>query len=161
MKFGILLGLVRENTFWNSWPISEPTIFLLRLWFQTKKETRAKSEQQIASITASQSLIFDFYYDHDFNYQTGIKISVYFLWLIRNVTSELRNFSFGSIGALNLFSWILILKMDVKMNLRIITKNLAANSKIGSPFKIDFRADWTHESNPTAWELNYLLYDRC
>ena len=22
------------------------------------------------------------------------------------------------------------------------------------PLKIDFRADWTHESNPTAWELN-------
>ena len=21
------------------------------------------------------------------------------------------------------------------------------------PLKIDFRADWTHESNPTAWEL--------
>ena len=22
------------------------------------------------------------------------------------------------------------------------------------PLKIDFTADWTHESNPTAWELN-------
>ena len=44
--------------------------------------------------------------------------------------------------------------MDVKMNLRIITKNHAADSKIGSPLKIDFRADWTHESNPTAWELS-------
>ena len=21
------------------------------------------------------------------------------------------------------------------------------------PFKIDFRTDWTHESNPTAWKL--------
>ena len=39
------------------------------------------------------------------------------------------------------------------MNLRIITKNHAADSKIGSPLKIDFRADWTHESIPTAWEL--------
>ena len=25
------------------------------------------------------------------------------------------------------------------------------------PFKIDFRADWTHESNPTAWELKIEL----
>ena len=33
-------------------------------------------------------------------------------------------------------------------------KNLAADSKIGPPLKIDFRADWTHEFNPTAWELN-------
>ena len=33
------------------------------------------------------------------------------------------------------------------MNLRIKTKNHAADSKIGSPFKIDFRADWTHESS--------------
>ena len=43
--------------------------------------------------------------------------------------------------------------MDVKMNLRIITKNHAADSKIGSPLKIDFRADWTQESIPIAWEL--------
>ena len=51
----------------------------------------------------------------------------------------------------NFFSWILISKMDVKMNLRIITKNLAADSKKESSLKIDFRADWTHESIPTAW----------
>ena len=31
--------------------------------------------------------------------------------------------------------------MDVKMNLRIKMKNHAADSKIGSPLKIDFRAD--------------------
>ena len=43
------------------------------------------------------------------------------------------------------------------MNLRIITKNLAADSKIGSSLKIDFRADCTHESNPTAWELNFYF----
>ena len=29
--------------------------------------------------------------------------------------------------------------------------NLATDSKIG--LKIDFRADWTHESIPTTWEL--------
>ena len=39
------------------------------------------------------------------------------------------------------------------MNLRIITKNHAVDLKIGSPLKIDFRADLTHESIPTAWEL--------
>ena len=47
----------------------------------------------------------------------------------------------------------LISKIDVKMNLRIITKNLAVDSKIVSALKIDFTADWAHESNPTAWEL--------
>ena len=47
--------------------------------------------------------------------------------------------------------------MDVKMNLRIIKKNLAADSKIGSPLKIDFGANWTHESNPTAWELKIFF----
>ena len=41
------------------------------------------------------------------------------------------------------------------MNLRIITKNHAANSKKGSPLKINFRAAWTHESIPTAWELKW------
>ena len=38
-------------------------------------------------------------------------------------------------GVKEFFSWILILKMDVKMNLRIITKNHAADSKIGFPLK--------------------------
>ena len=43
--------------------------------------------------------------------------------------------------------------MNVKLNLRIITKKHAADSKIGSPLSTDFRADGTHESHPTAWEL--------
>ena len=47
--------------------------------------------------------------------------------------------------------------MDVKMNFRIITKNHAADSKIGSSQKIDFRADGTHESHPIAWELIWLV----
>ena len=42
------------------------------------------------------------------------------------------------------------------MNSRIITKNHAADSKIGSLLKINFRADWTHESNPTAWESRII-----
>ena len=47
--------------------------------------------------------------------------------------------------------------MGVKMNFRIITKNHATDSKIGSPLKIDSRADGTHESHPTAWELRIIL----
>ena len=46
------------------------------------------------------------------------------------------------------------------MNLSIITKNNAANSKIGFSLKIDFRADWTHEFIPTAWELSKLIFVR-
>ena len=42
------------------------------------------------------------------------------------------------------------------MNLRKITKNLAADSKIGVPLKIDFRADWTHESDPTACKSSII-----
>ena len=41
------------------------------------------------------------------------------------------------------------------MNLRIITENHAADSKMRSPLKIDFTADWTDESIPTAWELKF------
>ena len=33
-------------------------------------------------------------------------------------------------------------------------KNQEADSKIGARLKIDFRADWTHESIPTPWELS-------
>ena len=51
--------------------------------------------------------------------------------------------------------------MDVKMNSRIITKNHADYSKIGSLLKIDFKAECTHESMPTAWELkNNLEFPR-
>ena len=43
--------------------------------------------------------------------------------------------------------------MGVKINLRIITKNHAADSKKRSPHEIDFKAVGTNESYPTAWEL--------
>ena len=43
------------------------------------------------------------------------------------------------------------------MNFRIITKNHADDSKIRYPQKIDFRADGTQESHPTAWELKFLV----
>ena len=45
------------------------------------------------------------------------------------------------------------------MNFRIITKNHAADSKIRSAQKIDFRADGTHESNSTAWELKIAFFN--
>ena len=47
--------------------------------------------------------------------------------------------------------------MAVRLNFRIITRNHAADSKIGSPKKIDVRADGTHESHPTVWELSVNL----
>ena len=50
--------------------------------------------------------------------------------------------------------------MGVKMNFRTITKNHAADSKIRSPRKIDFRAEGTHESHPTTWELKYEQNDK-
>ena len=40
------------------------------------------------------------------------------------------------------------------MNLRILTKIMQSIQTKG-PFKLDLRADWTHESNPTAWELRF------
>ena len=46
------------------------------------------------------------------------------------------------------------------MNFRIITKNHAADSKISFPRKIDFRADGTYESQPTAWELKLKLMQK-
>ena len=64
-------------------------------------------------------------------------------------------------GVKEFFLIILISKMDLKMNLRIITKNHARDSKIGSPLKIDFRADGTHDSHPTAWELNQIVNFLC
>ena len=58
-------------------------------------------------------------------------------------------------GVKESFSWIFIFKMDVKLNFRIITKNHAADLKIGFAQKIDFRAVGAHESHPTAWELSF------
>ena len=49
--------------------------------------------------------------------------------------------------------------MGIKMNFSIITKNNAADKKLGPP-KIDFRADGTHEFHPTAWELKSLNYQK-
>ena len=42
------------------------------------------------------------------------------------------------------------------MNFRILTKNHAADSEIGSSRKINFRAHGTHKSHQTAWELNNI-----
>ena len=43
------------------------------------------------------------------------------------------------------------------MNLRIITNNHADDSKIGFTLKNVFKAEWTHESMPTAWELKKIF----
>ena len=76
-----------------------------------------------------------------------------------NVKWRFRQDLLSFFGVKEFFSWILISKMDGKIDLRIITKIQVADSKIG-PLKIDFWADWTHESIPTAWELskNNILY---
>ena len=53
------------------------------------------------------------------------------------------------------FSDFFFSKTDVKIYFRIITINHAADSKIASQRKIDFRAIGTHEFHPTAWELMF------
>ena len=45
--------------------------------------------------------------------------------------------------------------MDVKINLRIITKNHAVDLKIGSPLKSILEP--THEFIPTALELKFIF----
>ena len=71
------------------------------------------------------------------------------MMVIKNQPSKMKFFWYQGIFFVN-FDFK---NKYIKMNLTITTKNHAADSKIGSPLKIDFRADWTHESNPTAWEL--------
>ena len=51
--------------------------------------------------------------------------------------------------------------MGIKINFRIITKNHAADFKIRFPKKIVFRDFATHESHPTAWELNKRHIKQC
>ena len=46
--------------------------------------------------------------------------------------------------------------MNVKINLRLVTKNHTADSKIGSPLKIDFRADWTTDSQGVKYILRLM-----
>ena len=57
-------------------------------------------------------------------------------------------------GVKEFFSWIFDFKNGCKNEFSDTNENLAADSKIGPPLKIDFRADWTHESDPTARESN-------
>ena len=52
----------------------------------------------------------------------------------------------------------MISKMGGKINLTIITKNHAADSKKGPP-KIVLITDGTHESRPTAWKLIFSKYE--
>ena len=46
------------------------------------------------------------------------------------------------------------------MNFGIKTKNPATDSRLRSPQKIDFRADGTQESHPTAWELIIIMLEQ-
>ena len=47
--------------------------------------------------------------------------------------------------------------MAVKMNLRIITKNLAADSEIGFLAKSILKPNGRATAMPTAWELIHFL----
>ena len=87
-----------------------------------------------------------------FNFNPWITL-LKFMMVIKTRSSKIKSF-----WCQGNFSWILISKMNVKMNFRIITKNHAADSKIGSSLEIDLRADWTHESNLTAWELTLRAF---
>ena len=55
----------------------------------------------------------------------------------------------------NFFAWILISKIDVKVNLRIITKYHEADSKIGFLTKSISKPYGRATAMPPAWELNY------
>ena len=46
-------------------------------------------------------------------------------------------------------------KNGCKNELEDPSEKLCSRFKNRVPLKIDFKADWTHESNPTAWELNH------
>ena len=48
--------------------------------------------------------------------------------------------------------------MVVKMNLRIITKNHAADLKIGSPLKIDFRSDLDSQVHPDSLRVKFKVF---
>ena len=53
------------------------------------------------------------------------------------------------------FFMIFDFKMGVKMNLRIITKNHAADSKIGFLKKSISKSNGYATAMPTAWELTF------
>ena len=97
---------------------------------------------------SSSVCVLDFFIN--FNFINACENELIYLniwWLLK---IGLRKWFFWCQG---IFPWILIPKMDLKMNFRMIMKNHAADSKIESPLKIDLRAD--QKSNPTAWELNW------
>ena len=66
------------------------------------------------------------------------------------LTWRIRNFNFHAVG---FFSEFLILKMGVKMNLSIITKNRGADSEIGFLTKSILKSSDRAVAKPTAWEL--------
>ena len=53
-----------------------------------------------------------------------------------------------------IFYMILYFKNGSKNEFKDDNEKSCSRFKNRVPLKIDFRADWAHESNPTAWELN-------
>ena len=64
------------------------------------------------------------------------------------------NFFFG---VKEFFSCIMISKMSVKMNLRIIMKHHAADPEIGFLTKSISKSDSGARAMPTAWKLRFYL----
>ena len=60
----------------------------------------------------------------------------------------------------NFFTWFLISKMTVKMNLRITTKNHAADPEIGFLSKSISKPNGCATAMPTTWELKFVLWTR-
>ena len=58
---------------------------------------------------------------------------------------------------LRIFLWILISKMGVKINLRIITKKSYSWSRNRVSQKIDFKAVWPRGAMPKPWKLRLIL----
>ena len=63
----------------------------------------------------------------------------------------LRKWNF--FGIKEFFSWILISKMDVEINLRIITRNHTGDPEIGFLAKSISKPNGCAPAMPTAWEL--------
>ena len=61
----------------------------------------------------------------------------------------------NKIFSLQGFFYEFLFQKWVKNEFQDNKKNHAADSKIGSPQKVDFRADGTYKFHPTVWELKF------
>ena len=116
-------------------------IFIVfRLWYQTKITNWLSSKiREIQSSWFLRNLIvlktahsFDLVtYCHIMN--TVHLILWPYQWIVKSLNSQAVGlWRWNLFGDKEFFLWILISKMDVKMNFRIITKNNAADTKIES-----------------------------